>query len=408
MKNAINCPKCGADIPLTDAVAHSIREDLQKEFQQKVAEQESAFTNKTAALKSEADKLKSEREALDEELNRRLIAEKEEMMMKLQKEVRQQLEVEFKASEEQLVELKNKVSDSRAKELELLKEKEQLQEEKESMELEVRKQLDIERERIRKEAADQATEANRLNMAEREKTIQDLQGKISDLKQRAEQGSMQLQGEVLELDLEEKIAAAFPYDEITPISKGVNGADVHQQVRTNLGKECGLIVWETKRTKAWGGKWIAKLKEDMRSARGEVAVLVSQVLPSEVKGFGFVDGVWVCDYASALALATALRQGIVSVAATKMSEEGRQGKKERLYDYLCGTEFRQRVQALVEGFIQLKTDLEAEKKAVTKIWAKRDKQLEGLVGSTALMFGSIQGIAGEEALPDIASLQLPA
>jgi hypothetical protein len=222
----------------------------------------------------------------------------------------------------------------------------------------------------------------------------------------AEQGSMQLQGEVLELDIENQLRTAFVHDLVEEVSKGIRGADVQHSVRTNSGNACGMILWETKRTKNWSGGWIDKLKEDMRASKAELAVLVSQILPDGVKHFGLVDGVWVCDYISALPLAAALRSGLINAAMARLAETGKAGKMEELYAYLCSHEFRQHIEAVVESFVAMQDDLLRERRAMEKAWGAREKQITRAIQHTAQLYGSIQGIAGSAALPEIKTLQL--
>jgi hypothetical protein len=301
-----------------------------------------------------------------------------------------------------------KLVESQNAELELRKKQRELENRGKELELEVARKLDAERDKIHKQASERAAEAERFKVAEKEKIISDLQQQISALKQKAEQGSMQLQGEVLELDLEGHLKTAFIHDVLEEVAKGVRGGDVKHAVRTNTGHECGMILWETKRTKNWSGGWIDKLKEDMRAAKSELAVLVTQAMPDGIKHFGQVDGVWVCDYASALPLAAALRSGLVNAAMTRLAETGKAGKMEELYAYLCGNEFRQHVEAVVETFVAMQAELLKERRAMEKAWGAREKQISRAIQHTAHLYGSIQGIAGQAALPEIKTLQLEA
>jgi hypothetical protein len=233
-----------------------------------------------------------------------------------------------------------------------------------------------------------------------------LQRQIEVLKQKAQQGCQRSQGEVLELEIESLLMQKFPSDEIVPISNGVRG-DLLQRVRTASGYACGTIIWETKRTQNWTQNWIAKLKQDQRAQKAELAVLVTQALPCGVKAFDFIDGVWVADPSSATGLAMALRQGLVSLANLRLAADGKAGKAEQLYEYLAGTEFRQKIEAIVEAFMAMQIDLEREKRAFAKIWARREKQIGQVIVNTALMYGGIQGIVGHGTLPEIACLELP-
>lgn len=368
--NTIACPQCGAEIPFSEAVSHRIREDLARDFES------------------------------------RLAAKKQQLLAQAKRQAQEKLALEMKDLESRVAEQKKELETARAAELGLRRKQRQLEDQKQALELDVARKLDAERARIREDAGKAAAEAERLKLAEKEKVISDLQREIQNLKQKAEQGSMQLQGEVLELDIEGRLSGQFPGDEIAPVDKGRRGADILQRVLTNTGHDCGTILWETKRTKNWGRDWPAKLKEDQRAAKADLAVIVTQALPPDMCGFGPVDGVWVCDYAMVAPLAVALRQGLISVAVARQAESGRQGKKEQLYEFLTSVEFRQRVEGVVEAFKAMCEDLEAEKRALAKHWGRREKQIEQAILHTAMLYGGIQGIVGENALPDIAPLQL--
>ena len=241
--------------------------------------------------------------------------------------------------------------------------------------------------------------------AEREKTINDLRRQIDTLKQRAEQGSVQVQGEVMEEALEQLLQSTFVTDLITPVAKGVRGADVLQLVRCSRGQDCGTILWEAKRTKAWSDGWIQKLKVDQRAIKADLSVLVSTVLPKDVRRIGDIDGVWVTDFASAVGIGMALREILIKVTSARSALSGKTSKMEVIYNYLTGSEFRQRVEAILEPFITMKDDLDMERRAMEKAWAKREKKIQRVVQSIAGMHGDLQGIVGT-ALPQIKFLEL--
>jgi hypothetical protein len=217
---------------------------------------------------------------------------------------------------------------------------------------------------------------------------------IEDLKRKAEQGSQQTQGEVQELELEKELAALFPYDNVQPVPKGMQGADVVQEVISNSGNRCGSIIWESKRTKSWSDGWIAKLKDDQRTARADVAIIVTQSLPKDMRTFGYVDGVWVTDYTCFYGLALAMRQKITELAFTKSMAASKNEKADVLFHYLTGVEFRQRVEAIVEAFSDMKTELDKEKRMFERSWSKREKQLQSVILNTAGMYGDLQGLIG--------------
>jgi len=406
--NTITCPKCKAEIPLTDAVTQGIRTQLEQEFADRQRKLQEAVEAREAALAERQKQIARAEKAIEQQVADKLTLERKALQAEAREQAKRDLTVELQDLRSQLTDRQQKLADAQKTELELRKQQRQVEEKAQGLELEVARKLDAEREAIRKQAAETATEAERLKLAEKEKVISDLQLQITALKQKAEQGSMQLQGEVLELDLESQLAGAFPYDAIEPVSKGVRGGDIHQRVHTNTGHDCGMILWEAKRTKNWSGNWASKLKEDQRAAKAELAVIVSQVLPPELRHFGQVDGVWVCDFLSALPLAAALRHGLVTAAVARLAETGKAGKTEELYAYLCSVEFRQHIEAVVEAFAAMQQDLQKEKRAMEKAWAAREKQLGRALQHTAQLYGGIQGIAGQSALPEIKALELTA
>jgi hypothetical protein len=245
-----------------------------------------------------------------------------------------------------------------------------------------------------------------LKDAEKERQLADMRRQIEDLKRKADQGSQQLQGEAGEGELEGVLRAAFPADDIRPVPQGIRGADLEQVVLDNRGIRCGAILWECKNTKNWSDGWIAKLKQDQRALRLDVAVLVSAVLPKGRARFGWVDGVLVCDFASAAALASVLRVSLQQVAQARSTALNKDEKLELLYRYLSGVAFRQRVEAMVESFAAMRQDLEQERRAAERQWSKRARQIESVTFSIAGMYGDLQGLV--PALPAIRLLELPA
>jgi len=232
-------------------------------------------------------------------------------------------------------------------------------------------------------------------MAEKEHTIQAMQKQIEDLKRRAEQGSQQLQGEVQELEIENTLKQAFPADAIVPVAKGEFGGDCVQGVSRGDGQACGAILWESKRTKNWSDTWLPKIRDDQRTAKADFAVIVTQALPKGVETFGLVDDVWVTGWRTFVPLAFALRQTLHETSLARQAGEGQQTKMELVYQYLTGPRFRARVTAIIEKFEDMQSDLTKERAAVTKMWAKREQQIQAVLAATAGMYGDLQGIAGQ-------------
>lgn len=403
----LTCPNCGTEIPLEEAVTHRIREELQREFQVAAAKQEKTLADRELQLTRLQAQLEKRSENVDQEVERRVSARSAQVRKEAHRDAETTLGLKLQELQLELGEKDKKLAEATKNELELRIKQRELESRQQTLDLEVARKVDIDREKIRQDAIRTATEEQRLRLSEKEKVIDDLQQQILLLKQKAEQGSQQLQGEVFELQLESLLKQRFPGDEIVPVSKGVRGADLLQQVKTICGRQCGTIVWETKRTRNWSQSWIAKLKEDQRAQTAEIAVLVTEALPDGVRAFEFVEGVWVTAPSCAIALATALRQGLLSVANARLGADGKTSKMEQLYGYFAGTEFRQKIEAIVEAFLAMKIDLDSEKRAFTKIWARREKQIEQVITNTALMYGGIQGIVGQSTLPEIQCLALP-
>ena len=233
----------------------------------------------------------------------------------------------------------------------------------------------------------------------------EMQGQIQQLQRKAEQGSQQIQGEVLELDLRSQLCDAFGSDEITDVPKGVSGGDLIQSVRSISGRPCGEILWESKRTKNWSGTWLPKLRDDMRAAGAACAVLVSEALPDGVRSFNHIDGIWVCSRSHAIALAMVLRAGMIEVSKARQAADGRQEKTDLVYNYLCSGEFQHHLSGLVESFSQMQSDLDSEERSMKSIWKKRRKHLERAFSGATGLYGDLQGLMGS-ALPEVRHLEL--
>lgn len=270
----------------------------------------------------------------------------------------------------------------------------ELEEREKNLKLETARRMDAERKKVADETARQLEEEHRLRDAEKDKKLQDALKANDELRRKLQQGSQQTQGEVLELKLEELIRSAFPSDQVEPVPKGRNGADVIHKVFTKSGQFSGTIVWELKRTKSWSDAWIAKLKDDQRVIKTEIAILVSEALPKDCQHFGQIGGVWVASPQCAIGLAIALRQQLAEVATTKMAAVGKNEKMEVLYRYLSGVEFKQRVEAIVEAFIDMQADLQEERRIAEKRWSKREKQIQRVISNTSGMYGDLQGLIG--------------
>lgn len=399
MSDTITCPKCQAEIPLSDAMTHALREGFQKEFSEKRQALEQAVAVQRAEIERQRAANDSARRDLQKEIEQRLAAEREKLKGTLQKEAAESVGVELRDLRSELEEKRKALGEAQKLELALLKQKRELEERAKAQELEIERKLTEERGKIQDAARRQAHEEEQLRFAEKEKQITDLRSQIEVLKQKAEQGSQQLQGEVQELQLEESLKQAFPFDEVVPVSTGSKGADLLQQVRGSNGQVWGRIIWESKRTRGWSKAWLDKLKEDQRAEGAELAILVSQALPEEGMTFAMLDGVWVCSYALALPLAAALRQQLGAVAATRRAESGKGEKMEALYQYVSSAAFQQQVESISQAFLEMQKDLAGERSAMERLWNKREKQIQRILQGNAALYGSIEGIVGHLAHP---------
>lgn len=401
----IVCPNCGHQFELSDALTEQVREHLKSELQQGFAGREKELKKKSAELAEEQKQLLSAKESLENQIEKELKRRLVDLQEKATKAAASKFTDELTDLKESLEERDVELKEFKQQELRLRKEQRALQKAKEDAELEMTRRLDDERAVIRKEIEDKAAEQHRLKDLEKDKVINDLKSSLEDMKRKAEQGSTETQGEVLELDFEFQLRNAFSQDNIEPVPKGMRGADLIQRVRTAAGTECGVIVWETKNTKAWGAQWVPKLKDDMIATRASVAILVSVTLPDNVSRFDLVDGVWVTDPISAIPLAGALRLALIDLDRERQASVGKSEKMELLYQYLSGNEFKQKIEGIVDAFTAMQEQVARERRAMEKQWKEREKQIERVVRNTVGLYGEMQGIFGGQ-IPAIEALEL--
>lgn len=403
----IECPKCGELISIDDVLTHQIENRIKKEIEVSQRAKEAEIASQKEELSKKEKQLLEAQKSVEIEINKkateRIATEKILLWKKAIAEADKNKAGEVKLLEEQLLEKETKLKEANEKELEIRREKNRLEEEKKNFELDKQRQFDEERKKIEEDAAKKASEAEHYKIAQLEKKLSDALKVNEEQKRKLEQGSQQSQGEVLELELEELLKREFPEDEILEISKGVNGTDIIQKVNNRLGRGCGQIAWEFKKTKAWSEGWIQKLKDDQRRVKAELAVIASATLPADVKGFACRDGVWICDIKLVLALAGVLRTSLKSVARERAISVGKNEKMEVLWTYLTGVEFNQKVEAIIEAFVAMEDGLKKEKLAYEKIWSEREKQIQKVLINTTRMYGDLSGLAP---LPQIKRLEI--
>ncbi len=394
---------------MSEAVLGSVRDGLARELRADVERREKTLAENLKTLGEQRSALErktaEQQQQVESQVKQRLARATEEIKIRAVQHAAEAQELAMNELRAELSDKAGALRKAQQQELELRREKRQLEEAKEALKLEVQRTLDSERGKLKEQLRAASDEENRLKIADKEKVINDLMLKLDEAQRKATQGSQQTQGEVLELDFEQQLRRTFPIDAINEISKGVRGADVLQEVRSNLGRPCGLILYELKRTQNWSDGWVAKLKEDMRNAKVEIGVIVTEVLPRGVARFGQQEGVFVCDLASAIPLVHTLRRMVQELSIARGHQEGAQEKMQLLYTYLTGVEFRQRVSAVIEAFGMMRADLEKERRGMTRAWAKREKHINAVVENMAGMIGDVQAISGN-ALQDIPALEL--
>ncbi len=371
--NTVICPNCKQSVEISEALSHQLREKVLIEVNEK--------------HKAEIEKITLQ---IEQEATKR---------------VKEELEMKFKNSQMEAAEVKERNKSLQQQMLQLTKDLRDMKQKDSEREIEMQKRLLKDREMMETEIARSEQEKARLDKMELQKQLDDTKKVLEEAQRKAQQSSQQLQGEVLELDLQAQLTECFTTDEIKPVPKGVDGADIIQTVKNKYGSIAGSIVWETKRTKAWNNAWLSKLREDVRTLGANCSILVSDILPPDIETFGLVDQVWVTSYRYAIPLAQVLRNGILHVAIAKSTSANKDEKLESLYQYLTNASFKHRFEAQVEAIIELRTDFESEQRTMTRLWKKKEMQLNRMTKNVASLYGELQGILGS-ALPAIQGLEM--
>ena len=414
----ITCPNCKTEIKLTESLAAPLIESTRRQFEQRLAQKDSEIIQREQTMREKEKQLVEDKRKLEDQVAdqvaEQLKAERARVIAEESRKAKLASADELENKARELTELQEvlksrneKLAEAQKAQAELIKKQRELDDARRELELTVEKRVQDGLTEVRTFAKKEAEDEQKLKVMEKEQTIAAMQKQIEDLKRRAEQGSQQLQGEVQELELENLLRMKFPFDAIEPVPKGEYGGDVLHRVVGTGGQSGGTILWEFKRTKNWSDAWLVKLRGDQRTAKAEIAVIVSQVLPKGVETFEMVEGVWVTHPRAALPVAMILRQSLLELALARQATEGQQTKTEMVYQYLTGPRFRQRVEAIVEAFSTMQEDLDKERKAIMKQWAKREEQIERVMGATVGMYGDLQGIAGKS-LQEIEGLELKA
>ncbi|MBA3664100.1 MAG: DUF2130 domain-containing protein [Bacteroidetes bacterium] len=402
--STVRCPNCQHEFPIGNALAQEIEGEIRGKYLKRYQEDKLKMEAEKAQLAQESEKIKLQAENQEQIIADKMRAAKQQLEQEAIKKAAGEMQLQMEALNKELLEKSQRLKESQVKELELMQKEKQLREREESLKLDLEKQMQEKQKEIEERAKKMEGEKYALKFREMEKKLAD-QVELTEVMQRKmEQGSMQLQGEVQELALEELLRSTFPFDVVEEVAKGIKGADCIHHVRNHLAQPCGKIIYESKRTKAFSNDWIDKLKTDMRSQQADMAILVTETLPKDMDSFGFREGVWICRFADIKAIAFILRDTLIKINTAVVSQENKADKAHLIYSYVTGVEFRQNIEAILEGWLALKDGITREKIQMEKIWKEREKQIDKTLTNTAQFYGSIKGIAGN-AVGDIKLLE---
>jgi hypothetical protein len=408
----ITCPNCQTEIKLNESLAAPLIAATRQRYEKMIADKEQAISTRESEIRNRQAELDRQKAAIEDQISARLKTERETITAEEARKANLRIAGDLERKAKEIGELQDvlkerdvKLAEAQKSQADVLRKQRELDDARRELDLTIEKNVQASLAAERDKARQEAEEALKLRMAEKDQQMEGMRRQIEDLKRRAEQGSQQLQGEVQELELESLLRTRFPRDLIEPVPKGEFGGDVLHRVINAQNRICGTILWESKRTKNWSEGWLAKLRDDQRTAKAEIALLISSALPKDVTAFDLIDGVWVAETRCALPVAMALRQSLIELATARDAGEGQKTKVELVYQYLTGPGFRHRIEAIVEKVTDLQSDLERERKTMTRMWAKREAQIRVIIESTVGMYGDLQGIAGRS-LQEIEGLDL--
>jgi hypothetical protein len=425
----IKCPNCGIEIDVNEILYHQLEDELkqkniaeQKKLHDEVEEKRKEYKQAFDDLKAKELSMQEQKEKFDEELKRatkeQLKLERQKLHDELKKELVEEQSESVALLQKELEEKSKQVQELNASKVMIEKLKRDMTEveskAKADAQIALTKQLTEEKEKLAKQASDmkeqalkEIREASELELKAKDEKIAQMAKSIEDAKRKAEQGSMQIQGEALELAIESWLSSQFPFDTVDEVKKGAFGADCVQTIHTRELQNCGVICYESKNTKSWSDAWISKLKQDMLKVNADLGVLVTSVLPNDMERMGFVDGIWVCSLDEFKGSVSLLRESLIRVHKTVQKEENKSDKMTLLYNYMTGNEFSMQMKAIVDGFIKMQEELEKEKRSLMASWKRREKTIDGVLMNTTEMYGALQGIAGSSAIVHIDALELP-
>jgi hypothetical protein len=408
-KMKMNCPNCKTIINVDELLVAQFQESIKKDLHQELHLREMELNEEKEEYKQLALQLSKEKEGVDEMVNSRvkklLISREETLKASIQKEVEDEKRIQLEELENELTKKSSQLQELNGTKAQLVRLRREMEESETRIILEKEKELTARLEEARAKIKEQVHQESFLKIKEREKIIEDLKNKLDDAKKRAEQGSMQLQGEIQELEIIELLQDFHPHDEISQSKKGANAADILQIVKTQSGHECGKIYYESKRTKSWSNDWVKKFKQDNLNTKADILVLVTNALPKDIERYGIIDGVWICSFNDVRELSLVLRFGLLKLQQVAIANIGKDTKMEMLYKYLTSDEFKNVFESIIEGFKSIQDSHQNEKLKTQRLWKEREKLLEQILSNSVEFYGSLKGIAGAS-IQDIKLLEL--
>lgn len=403
----MKCPSCSATINVDELLISQFRDSIKKDLQTELSRREAELNQERADYKLLSEQLSKEKTEIDDIVSQRVKAtlhsKEEQIKESIRKELNEEKSNQLQELENELIKKSSQLKELNGTKAQLERLRREMEEQETKIILEKEKELTERLEQARSSIKEQVAQESFLKLREREKVIEDLKKKLDEAKNQAEQGSMQLQGQVQELEILELLKEFHPHDEITQSKTGTNAADILHVVRTQSGAECGKIYYESKRTKSWSNEWVRKFKQDNINTKADILVLVTNALPKEINRYGIIDGVWICSFNDVKELSLVLRYGLLKLQSVAITQHGKETKMESLYKYLTSEEFKNVFESILEGFKSIQDSHQSEKLKMQRLWKEREKVLEKVLSNSIEFYGSIKGIAGA-AIPEIQML----
>lgn len=406
-KMKMNCPNCKTEINVDELLVQQFEQSIKKDLETELQKRESELNQKQNEYNELHRQLAKEKEEVDELVNSRVrsqLSSKEEAMKELiRKEINEEKTLQLQELENELIKKSSQLKELNRTKAQLETLRREMEEAETRIVLQKEKELTERLEQARSSIKEQVQQESFLKLKERESVINQLKEQLDIAKRKAEQGSMQLQGEIQELEIIELLTEFHPYDEITQSKKGANAADILQIVKTQNGAECGKIYYESKRTKSWSNEWVKKFKQDNINTKADILVLVTNATPPNIQRYGIVDGVWICSFNDVKELSLVLRYGLLKLQSVAITQHGKESKMELLYSYLTSEDFKNVFESILEGFKTIQESHQNEKLKMQRLWKEREKVLERVLSNSVEFYGSLKGIAGS-AIPEVKML----